>query len=321
MPGERLQEFDNDLCDYVVGNVRRHLRGAPERPTPKTPVLRLEEWNALEFPAWFSRQFTRHMPALGDHVWAGVHGETAGLPLNDAELGALASAVDDPPPRVEGLCVWEPHPTLHAEYVECVPEVREALTRQTAEEWAAASAAFAARLCAEPLPLAKGIGVVRDWLWLLRRLLRLMGATNPLPYPLGTHPAPTHPNPPRAPHPREKPTPGNKEPGNCEGATAPTPAMLTPAQIAADYLVSRSTVYAACRAGLLPHYRVPAKKGARGKYLVKEVDLLAWLDTLRCGEPTPPSACAPASSRPAPAVPASFSELNPRRLARAWAAG
>jgi len=310
MPGERLQEFDGDLCDYVVGNIRQHLNGVTERPTPE-PAIRPGAWNALDFPGWFSRQFTKYMPALGDHVWTGVFDETPRLPLNDAELDAITSAVDDPPMRVENLCVWEPYPALHAQYVECVPEVRTALTQQTAQEWSAASAAFAARLCDGPLTLALGIGVVHDWLQHLRRLLRLMGATDGLPYPMGTHPTPTNPNPPRALHRREKPTLGYKQPSQVEV----TPVMLSPAQIATDYLVSRSTVYAACRSGMLTHYRVPAKKGARGKYLVKEVDLLAWLETLKSAGEATPSASAPASS----GSPASlFSELDPKKLARAW---
>jgi Helix-turn-helix domain len=62
--------------------------------------------------------------------------------------------------------------------------------------------------------------------------------------------------------------------------------FLTPADIAGNYPVSRSALYAACRDGLLPYYRVPSRKGARGKYLIKEEDLLAWLESLRiegCG--------------------------------------
>jgi len=74
MPGERLQEFDGDLCDYVVGNIRQHLNGVTERPTPE-PAISPGAWNALDFPGWFSRQFTKYMPALGDHVWAGVFDE------------------------------------------------------------------------------------------------------------------------------------------------------------------------------------------------------------------------------------------------------
>ena len=56
--------------------------------------------------------------------------------------------------------------------------------------------------------------------------------------------------------------------------------LMTPAQLAEKYPVSRSTIYAACRTGL-PHYRVPAKKGKRGKYLIKEDEFLVWLETNR----------------------------------------
>ena len=54
--------------------------------------------------------------------------------------------------------------------------------------------------------------------------------------------------------------------------------MLTPAQLAAQYPVSRSTIYSACLSGLLAHYRVPAKKGKRGKYLIKLEDFEKWLE-------------------------------------------
>ena len=57
--------------------------------------------------------------------------------------------------------------------------------------------------------------------------------------------------------------------------------LLTPAQLADKYPVSRSMIYSACQEGLLPHYRVPAKRGARGKYLIAESDFLAWLESNR----------------------------------------
>ena len=60
-----------------------------------------------------------------------------------------------------------------------------------------------------------------------------------------------------------------------------TVSFLTPAQLAKKYPVSRSTLYSACQDGLLPHYRVPAKRGKRGKYLIKESDFLAWLEENR----------------------------------------
>jgi excisionase family DNA binding protein len=57
--------------------------------------------------------------------------------------------------------------------------------------------------------------------------------------------------------------------------------MLTPKQLAKQYPVSRSTIYSACQEGLLPHYRLAATRGARGKYLIKRGDFLAWLEANR----------------------------------------
>ena len=57
--------------------------------------------------------------------------------------------------------------------------------------------------------------------------------------------------------------------------------LLTPAQLATKHPISRSTIYSACQDGLLPHYRVPAKKGQRGKYLIAEAEFLAWLASTR----------------------------------------
>ncbi|MDB5306079.1 MAG: hypothetical protein JWO38_281 [Gemmataceae bacterium] len=65
------------------------------------------------------------------------------------------------------------------------------------------------------------------------------------------------------------------------GALTPGEEFLTPAQLAKRFPIARSSVYAACQAGLLTHYRLPAKKGARGKYLVKLSDFVAWLESNR----------------------------------------
>ena len=56
----------------------------------------------------------------------------------------------------------------------------------------------------------------------------------------------------------------------------------TPKELSEEYPVSRSTIYGACRAGLIRHYRVPSGRGKKGKLLVREVDFLAWLETCRC---------------------------------------
>ena len=40
-------------------------------------------------------------------------------------------------------------------------------------------------------------------------------------------------------------------------------------------------VYAACKDGLLSHYRVPSRPGRRGKYVLRETDVLTWLEGYR----------------------------------------
>jgi excisionase family DNA binding protein len=131
----------------------------------------------LDFPSWFARQRSSSFAGLADRIWDGVFAEEAQRsPPSESELGRLAAALDDLPDRLNRTCVWEPYPALHARYVECVSEIRTELTRQTAEEWAAASAGFAGRLCVRPLSLAEGVSVVGDWLRLARRLRHAMGA-------------------------------------------------------------------------------------------------------------------------------------------------
>jgi hypothetical protein len=46
MAGERLFEYSLDLCDYVVGSLRWHLRDLPERPT-SAPPLHPTDWDRL----------------------------------------------------------------------------------------------------------------------------------------------------------------------------------------------------------------------------------------------------------------------------------
>lgn len=66
-----------------------------------------------------------------------------------------------------------------------------------------------------------------------------------------------------------------------------TDSLLTPSQLAKKYPVSRSTIYSACQDGLLSFYRLPSKKGTRGKYLIRESDFVVWLESNRheAGEP------------------------------------
>jgi excisionase family DNA binding protein len=56
--------------------------------------------------------------------------------------------------------------------------------------------------------------------------------------------------------------------------------MLTPKQVAERIGVSDSLVYEWCAEGLLPHYRV-GRKGKRGKVLIEQADLDAFLTNCR----------------------------------------
>jgi excisionase family DNA binding protein len=178
MAGERLFEFDVDLCDYVLGNIRQYLHGVTERPK-RTGMLRPSERELLDFPRWFARRHSGRFAPLADRIWAGVFGEVERALLSEPELDELAAVLGDMPDRLTHTCTWEPYPALHAQYVECVAEIRAELTRHTAEEWSEASAGFAARLCARPLSLAEGVSVVGDWVRLARQLSRAMGVCMP----------------------------------------------------------------------------------------------------------------------------------------------
>lgn len=193
MAGQRLHEYSLDLCDYVVGQLRSHLRALPVRPLPPLPKLDYDGFHRLTLAEWLGRGVAALPAALADHVWAGVTGDKILLPLNDRELFALASVVDDPPLRCEDDACWEPFPALHRRAVECVCEIRSGVTEYHVEEWARDSAAYGDRLCEAGLSLADGVATVHEWLWCARRLLQAMGATQYLPAPTGFHPTPTIP--------------------------------------------------------------------------------------------------------------------------------
>lgn len=171
MATNTLMEYDHDLCDYILGQIRPHLRQMPERlGTP--PDLDYGAFHRLRLSAWIGRQVAGLPSTLSEHVWAGVHNEPVFRSLDTHELTVLSSVFVDPPMRCESEAVWTPFPGLHLQAIECIPQVRAMWTQQTAEEWASDSAAFGNRLCEDGLPLDVGVSVVRDWLWCLRRLSR-----------------------------------------------------------------------------------------------------------------------------------------------------
>jgi hypothetical protein len=186
MVGENLHEFDIQLCGYVWGNIQ----------------------NAMERPA-FARYFREVLGAgpLLEYLekLLDQQGEPTWLLLSDGEFETLISLISDGP--IEVGHEWLPYGRLHARYIDTLKEVRDKLTKQTAEEWAAACGRFGKRLKAKQLALPDGIDVVRDWVRHLRQLLKAMGATAFLPCPEGQSPTPTNPAPPPATGPAVPPTP------------------------------------------------------------------------------------------------------------------
>lgn len=166
-----LLDFDYDLCDYILGQIRPHLRTGTVKPNGLT-VLDYDGFHRLDLSDWLGRVVAGLPTSLADHVWAGVYGQPVVRSLNDFELNAIAIALSDPPLRCEAEAVWTPFPALHSRAVECVPQVRATWTQQTAEVWAEESAKFGSRLCEADLPLATGVAIIHDWLLCIRRLTR-----------------------------------------------------------------------------------------------------------------------------------------------------
>jgi hypothetical protein len=92
--------------------------------------------------------------------------------------------------------------------------------------------------------------------------------------------------------------------------------LLSPKLAAARACVSVSLIYQWCADGSLPHLRVGAW-GRRGKILIAPADLDALLAGFKVSGSTSsiPAASVPAASG-SPVGP--FSELDPKRLVRAW---
>lgn len=171
MASNELLDFDRDLCDYILGQIRPHLRTCTVKPNGFAE-LDYDGFHRLDLPDWLGRVVASLPKSLADHVWAGVSGEPVVRSLTDAELNAITIALSDSPLRCEAEAVWVPFDGLHRRAVECVPHIATTLTRQTAEEWAVESAAFGVRLCEADLSLSSGITVVHEWLLCVRRLTR-----------------------------------------------------------------------------------------------------------------------------------------------------
>ncbi|HYT88582.1 MAG TPA: helix-turn-helix domain-containing protein [Gemmataceae bacterium] len=182
MIGKKLHEFDLQLCEHVLANIRghRHVPG---------------------FAAFIEEQLDPPMMAYLKALDGDV--EPPPLLLNDAELEDLAMTFLGESHEFDRP--WRPYAELYRRAIQCAVDIRTGLAAEYVREWARACTQFAERLESGRLWLGDGIEVVAEWIDEVRRLLRAMGATNLLPVPEGTFPTPSHPQP-TPPPPPEPPT-------------------------------------------------------------------------------------------------------------------
>jgi hypothetical protein len=110
------------------------------------------------------------------------------LLLNDNELYRLELTFEGDLDRS-----WVPSEPVHRRHIETLSEIRDNLSRQTAEEWSEVCVKFGRPLEDQHTRLPERIAVIRGWVAQLRILLRVMGATTLLPAPEGGFPTPTCP--------------------------------------------------------------------------------------------------------------------------------
>lgn len=173
MNGSTLHDFDVELCEYVLANIRRHLgKPAFDEAVEKT----------------LAPEVLRHLKALGDDV------EPPPMLLNDQEFYDLADDFECGP--LVFIRSWNAYEQLHRRSINCVKEIRDELAPEHAAEWARAAVGFAKQLESDRVRLHQGIQIVHQWVSEIRRLLRAMNATAFLPRPEGAFPTPTSPEPP-----------------------------------------------------------------------------------------------------------------------------
>lgn len=187
MVGFKLHSFQLQLLDYLQANFRDHLDDGRFRQ-----ALRAE---------------------LGEPLFAYLATEGGEEVEPDEQLVPSAAELIELEEATQALRWmrkgWRPYHELHERKDYCIAEVRDLLTRQSAEEWASASSQFAATLEQDVLCLHEGVAVMVKWVGLVRRLLKASGAVYFLPSPDGLLPTPTHPAPPAGP--RSSPTPAGRQ--------------------------------------------------------------------------------------------------------------
>ncbi|MFO0881786.1 MAG: hypothetical protein U0840_31190 [Gemmataceae bacterium] len=176
MIGEQLHDFDICLCRHALDSIRAYLTD-PE----------IAAYVAEQLPA----SVLTYLQALDDDE------EAPPMLLGDQELDELSWIFTGGPFQLDQP--WMPYGPLYRRGLDCVTEVREALSREHAEHWAQASARFIEQLDGDRIYLGSGIQIIREWVAEARRLLRAMGRTDLLPAPEGMYPTPTRCSCPAAP--------------------------------------------------------------------------------------------------------------------------
>jgi hypothetical protein len=179
-----------------------------------------------------------------------------------------------------------PYVPLHRRAIDCVGEIRGSLAIQYGDEWATQSSAFARRLEDDQTLMSEGIEIVHEWVQLVRRYLRAMGATAFLPHPEGSFATLACPDPPPAPPNAELVARGEGRTGGDTVMTAITEVrdlllsqkkikeFYSTAEVAETLGKSEYTVREWCRLGRINASKRQYARGAYPEWLISHGELI-----------------------------------------------
>ena len=177
MTGKMLNKFDVTLCEYALDNIRLNMT----KPAFSEYVAEILEPATLVY-----------LTALGNED------RCKPLLLTEWELFDIGENFASGPGEFDKR--WEVNERIHRLFIIGTRDIRESISLTHADAWASKSVEFVAQLerstAIRPTRLSSGIDVIHTWVGEVRRHLRVMGATNFLPYPEGTFPTPACPEPP-----------------------------------------------------------------------------------------------------------------------------